>query len=72
MTAVQAHAQVNPGIADLQALFAAFGVGLDIADRIEMCTLLRHDALHRIHRLIVLRGLFGQIQCCVADHVFAD
>ena len=38
VTAVQAHTQVNPGVADLQALFAPLGIGTDITDRIEMRT----------------------------------
>ena len=45
VTAMQAHAQVNPGVAGLQALFTALCVGADVADRIEVRALLRHGVL---------------------------
>ena len=45
VTTVQAHAQVNPGVASLQTLFTALCVGADVADRIEVCTLLSHGVL---------------------------
>ncbi len=38
MTAYQAHAQVNPRVTGLQALFAAVGVRLHVSDLIEMGT----------------------------------
>lgn len=45
VTTVKTHAQVNPGIASLQALFTTLRVGADVADRVEVCTLLRHGVL---------------------------
>ena len=37
---VKAHAQVNPGVANLKAIFATLCAGLNIADGIEMRALL--------------------------------
>ena len=45
VTTVKAHAQVNPGIAHLQTLLAALRIGTNVANRVEVCTLLRHDVL---------------------------
>jgi hypothetical protein len=39
MTADHAKAKVNPLIAHFETLFAAFGMGLDVLDLIQMCTL---------------------------------
>jgi len=42
MAAMQAHAQMNPCIAHLQALSTARCVGADVANRIKMRALLSH------------------------------
>ena len=45
VAAVQTHAQMNPSVAGFQARFTAWGVGLDVANRIEVRALLRHRML---------------------------
>ena len=45
VTAVKAHAEVDPGVAGLEALLSTIRVRTDVADRIEVRTLLRHGIL---------------------------
>jgi hypothetical protein len=45
VTATQTQAEVHPGVAHLEALFAAFGLGLDALDLIEMGTSVSHGGL---------------------------
>lgn len=42
VAAVQTHAQMNPGVASLQALFAARCVGPDVENSIKVRALLSH------------------------------
>ena len=44
MATVQAHTQVDPGVANLQALFTTLSVWADVADCVEMRALLHHTS----------------------------
>jgi hypothetical protein len=47
VAAAQTQAQMNPGVAHLEALFAAFGVWFDALDLIEVRATLSHALLLR-------------------------
>ena len=45
VAAVQTHAQMNPSVTRFQALFTTWGIGPDVANRIEVRALLTHGVL---------------------------
>ena len=53
MAAYEAYPQVHPGVAGLQALFAALRARLDIANLIEVCA-------RRLHRAPLLPSVVPQ------------
>jgi len=44
VSAEEAHAEMDPAVSGLEALFAAFGVWVDVLDLFEVSTLCRHTA----------------------------
>jgi hypothetical protein len=52
-----ANPQVKPAAADLQALFAAPGAGMDCADRVEMGAALAHGVFLLLSDLVAGTGL---------------
>jgi len=46
VAAGETQAQMEPSVAHLEALFAAFGLGLDALDLIEMRASFGHSGLH--------------------------
>jgi hypothetical protein len=65
MATVQTHAQVNPSVPSLQALFTASRVRHDVKDRIEVRTFLRHGGAP-------FHWLQSQVRtCCYADRARA-
>jgi hypothetical protein len=48
MSAAQAQSEMNPGVADLEAIFASLRAGCDVMDLIEMGALFRHRSSLRI------------------------
>jgi hypothetical protein len=50
MTTVQAEAQMNPTVADLETFFAALGLWFNGAYLIDVSAFFGHDCLRRSHR----------------------